>query len=116
MIDFLMNYWWVIIIIIAVIAVVGYSIYIFMKKPTSEQIAQLKEWLLYAVAEAEKTLGSGTGQMKLRYVYDKFLTTFPFLASVMSFETFSLLVDEALEKFQEMLKTNPALKNYIEKT
>lgn len=112
--DFLINYWWIIIIGIAAIAVVVYAIYAFAKRPTSEQIAKVKEWLLYAVTEAEKELGGGTGQIKLRYVYDMFLSKFPFLTKVISFDMFSTLVDEVLEKFRAMLESNSKLKNYVE--
>jgi len=112
--DFLINYWWVIVIGIAAIAVVVYAIYAFAKRPTSEQIQKVKEWLLYAVTEAEKELGGGTGQIKLRYVYDMFLSKFPFLTKVISFDTFSTLVDEVLEKFRAILESNNKLKDYVE--
>lgn len=112
--DFLINYWWIIVIGIAAIAVVVYAIYAFAKRPTSEQIQKVKEWLLYAVTEAEKELGGGTGQIKLRYVYDMFLSKFPFLTKVISFDTFSTLVDEVLEKFRAMLESNNKLKDYVE--
>lgn len=112
--DFIMNYWWVIVIGIAAIAVIGYNIYAFANKSSDVQIAQVKEWLLWAVAEAEKELGGGTGQLKLRYVYDLFLLRFNYLANVITFEAFSLLVDEVLETFREMLTQNPSVKNYIE--
>lgn len=112
--DFLINYWWTIVVGIAAIAVVVYAIYAFTKRPTSEQIQKVKEWLLYAVTEAEKELGGGTGQIKLRYVYDMFLSKFPFLTKVISFDMFSTLVDEVLEKFRTLLETNPKLKDYVE--
>ena len=112
--DFLINYWWTIVIGIAAITVVVYAIYVFAKRPTSEQIQKVKEWLLYAVTEAEKELGGGTGQIKLRYVYDMFLSKFPFLTKVISFDMFSTLVDEVLEKFRTLLETNPKLKDYVE--
>lgn len=112
--DFLINYWWTIVVGIAAIVVVVYAIYAFVKRPTSEQIQKVKEWLLYAVTEAEKELGGGTGQIKLRYVYDMFLSKFPFLTKVISFDMFSTLVDEVLEKFRTLLETNPKLKDYVE--
>lgn len=114
MASFLMEYWFIALIALAVIAVASYCVYVFIKRPTSEQIKKVKEWLLYAVAEAEKELGSGTGQIKLRYVYDMFISKFPFLTSAISFELFSKLVDEVLVKFEEMLKSNTALKQYVE--
>jgi hypothetical protein len=112
--DFLISNWFLIVIAIAAIVVGGYSGYVFAKRPTTEQIIKVKEWLLYAVTEAEKVLGSGTGQVKLRYVYDMFLTKFPYLSKAISFESFSVLVDEVLVKFRELLSSNDKLKDYVE--
>ena len=66
----------------------------FFKLPRESQIAKVKEWLLFAVMQAEKELGSGTGQLKLRYVYDMFVSKFPYLVQFVSFEFFSKLVDD----------------------
>ena len=112
---FLIENWFLILVIIAAVAVGGYFLYVFIKMPTSSQLAKMKEWLLYAVTKAEKELGSGTGQIKLRYVYDMFIAKFPYLVKVIPFETFSLLVDEALDKFRGMLDTNANLQTYIQK-
>ena len=87
----------------------------FVKLPTKEQIAKIKEWLLYAVTEAEKELGGGTGQLKLRQVYDLFVQRFPAVAAVVSFDTFSLWVDEALEQMRELLAKNEHAAAYVEK-
>lgn len=111
--EFLVNYWYLLIVAIAVLAVGGYCIYAFIKRPTNEQITKVKEWLLYAVTEAEKELGSGTGQIKLRYVYDMFVAKFPWLAKTIAFEQFSILVDEVLTKFRELLEQNENLKTYV---
>ena len=112
--EFLVHNWWIFIVIMAVICVAGYFLYAFIKMPTSAQLSQLKEWLLYAVAEAERELGGGTGKLKLRYVYDMFILRFELLAEVISFEAFSLLVDEVLEEFREMLETNTSVAKYVE--
>lgn len=112
--EFLVSNWMLIVALIAAIAVGGYAVYAFVKRPTTEQISKVKEWLLYAVTAAEKELGSGTGQIKLRYVYDMFIAKFPYLVKVIPFETFSILVDEALDKFRGMLDSNINLQNYIE--
>ena len=111
--NFLINYWWIILIAIAVIVVGGYIAYTFINLPTNSQISKVKEWLLYAVTEAEKELGSGTGQIKLRYVYDMFIAKFPYLVKTISFEAFSLLVDEVLENFRNLLNANTDLQNYV---
>lgn len=114
MLEFITNYWYILLAAVAAIVVGGYLLYVFIKKPTSSQIAKVKEWLLYAVTEAEKELGSGTGQIKLRYVYDMFIAKFVWLTKVISFEAFSVLVDEVLEKFRNLLEENEALKQYVE--
>ena len=112
--QFLADNWYILILAAMAVAVVVYLIVKFFKLPRESQISKLKEWLLYAVAEAEKELGSGTGQLKLRYVYDMFVTKFPYLVKFISFETFSLLVDEVLVKFKEMFNTNKAVKMYVD--
>lgn len=112
--NFLANNWYIILALIAAIAIGVYTIAVFIKMPTTEQLLKLKEWLLYAVTEAEKELGSGTGQIKLRYVYDMFIVKFPYLSKTVSFESFSNIVDEVLENFRDMLNTNKKLKNYVE--
>ena len=70
--------------------------------------------MLWAVTEAEKSLGGGTGKLKLRQVYDLFVVRFPWLAKVIPFGLFSEIVDDALEEMREMLKTNTEVKNYVE--
>lgn len=110
----LIENWYLIVAVVAVIAVGGYCVYVFVKRPTSSQIASIKEWLLYAVTEAEKALGSGTGQLKLRYVYNMFIDKFPYLSEVITFDMFSGLVDEALENMRHLLETNTAVKKYVE--
>lgn len=104
-------------LIAAALAVIGLSIYIlwdFSRKPREEQIEQVREWLLWAVTRAEKELGGGTGQIKLRYVYDMFVRRFPVLVRVISFSWFSELVDEALEEMRKMLEENKAIKAIVE--
>lgn len=80
---------------------------------TPEQVAKIKQWLLLAVTTAEKELGGGTGQLKLRYVYDMFVQRYPVAAQIVSFDTFSLWVDEALENMKRMLKDNREAAEYV---
>lgn len=112
--DFLISNWMLVIAAIAVIAVAAYTVCVFVKRPTSEQLLKVKEWLLYAVVSAEKELGSGTGQVKLRYVYDMFIARFPSFVKIIPFELFSAFVDEALDKMKGMLESNENLQTYIE--
>ena len=113
MLDFLMTNWqWIAGVIIIIIAAI-ITLIKFEKKTRYEQIHQVKEWLLYAVMEAEKELGSGTGALKLRFVYDMFITKFPLLVALIPFSTFSSFVDEALDKFKKLLATTPELQAYV---
>lgn len=64
---------------------------------------KVKNWLVWAVGEAEKQFGGGTGQLKLRSVYNEFVKMFPKLSLIITFNRFSYLVDEALEVLSEML-------------
>ena len=120
-IDFIQEYWFLIIAAVAAISVISIKIYLWFKKPGNEQLEQVKQWLIYAVAKAEAELGSGTGQLKLRYVYDQFIKKFPAIAIFISFEDFSKMVDAALEELEKMMKENKEIgmlikpDEYIEK-
>lgn len=111
---FFIENWAIIIGIIAVGILLGIAIYRFVKLSKEDKIFKVKEWLLFAVIEAEKQLGAKTGVLKLRKVYDLFVSKFPTIAKFISFEKFSGLVDEALETVQNWLDTNEAIKNYVE--
>ena len=116
MAEYIANHWMEIILLIVVTVEVATMLKRFSDKPTSEKIAMLKEWLLYAVAEAERELGQGTGQLKLRFVYDMALRQFPFLTMALSFDKFSDLVDEALDRFRAMLSGNTDIQSYVDTT
>ena len=79
----------------------------------AEQKEKVKEWLLWAVTTAEADLGSGTGQLKLRQVYDMFLERFPKIAHTVSFAEFSMWVDAALIDMREMLQQNQAVSRLV---
>ena len=77
-----------------------------------------KNWLVYAVAEAEKVLGSKTGQLKLRLVYDMAVARFPIMAKMLPFNLFGKLVDSALDVMKDMIAKNEniavAITNHID--
>lgn len=105
-----------IILAIGIIGIVGaaaYALYYFINLGKEKQLEVVREWLLVAVVSAEKALGSGTGQIKLRYVYDLFLTRFKFLSLVISFSQFSNLVDDALDTMKDMIANNKQVEQYI---
>jgi hypothetical protein len=112
--EYLFENWYVIFGLIAILVVAGLGIYRFAGLPTAEQILKIKKMLLYWVTLAEKELGSGTGELKLRYVYDLFLVKFPFTAKLVSFESFCLWVDEALDEMKELLERNKSVGEFVD--
>ena len=107
--DIMINVVFVLLIMVAIGIVAAW----FFKLEKEKQIKILQEWLLLAVVQAEKALGSGTGQIKLRYVYDLFLQRFKFLPHLVSFEQFGLFVDEALVTMRVMIQNNKSVDDYI---
>ena len=91
---------------------VGLLVYQFAKLDKTTKIDNIKQWLKFAVVEAEKALGSGTGQLKLRYVYDLAVKQFPWIVTLVTFEIFSGWVDEALDWMRDQLKQNSAIEGY----
>lgn len=94
-----MNWYWYVIIAVAAIAMLFAAYKIF-------GINKIREWLLIAVTEAERKFGSGTGKLKLVYVYDLFITKFPKLQAVIPYKVFTVLVDQALITMRKMLENN----------
>lgn len=113
---FITENWFIIVALAAVAGATGYAVFAFVKMPSDSQLNKVREWLLYAVTKAEKELGGGTGQIKLRYVYDMFVARFAWLAKVISFEMFSMMVDEALDKMKSMLEQNKAMQELVNGT
>ena len=75
----------------------------------------IQEWMLWAVTDAENYLGSGTGKLKLRYVYDKCVEKFPAVKYLLPFSIFSTWVDEALVLMRDEIEKNPHIAAFAEK-
>ena len=97
--------WSMIVISVIVLGVCGFAVW--------TKRANAKEWLKYAVLQAEKALGTKTGQAKLRMVYDMFVQQFPWFATFISFNTFSAWVDEAVKWLDNQIENNPQVKAFI---
>ena len=110
---FIIENWFIIVALAAVAGVTGCAVCAFAKMPSDKQLKKVREWLLYAVTKAERELGGGTGQIKLRYVYDMFVARFAWVAKVISFEMFSMMVDDALEEMKTMLAKNKAMQELV---
>lgn len=112
--ELLIQYWDLILGALALVVFGVFLVIKFIKNPKSTQMKKIKEWLVWACIEAEKSLQSGTGQVKLRYVYDLFIIRFKWMSRIISFETFSAMVDVALVEVRKMLETNEKVKQYVE--
>ena len=107
--------WAIIVSIVVTVAVATLAIYQFFLLPTDKQKEKVKEWLVWACIEAEKALQSGTGQAKLRRVYNAFIAVraFSWLAKIISFDTFSAYVSEALAEAKKMIINSESLAVYV---
>ena len=72
-----------------------------------------KNWLVWAVSEAEATFGSKTGKLKLRYAYELAIERFPLLAKMIPFGLFSKFVDGALDVMRDMIENNKNIADAI---
>lgn len=99
-------------IVIIAAYVLFYLFFILKMVKEKKQLKKVEEWLLYAVVEAERKLGSGTGELKLRYVYNMFVERFP-IAKIVSFGTFRHMVDVALKQMENMLSNNENVVKYV---
>lgn len=107
---------WFLLVALAAGAGVGIgAIYYFAGLPTEKQKEKITEWLIWACIMAEKELQSGTGQVKLREVWNMFcaVPAFTVAAKLISFETFSGWVKDALALAKEMLMKNSNLASYV---
>lgn len=111
--NWLIDNWYLLVGGVALIVVAGFAVYKFVGLPTKEQVIKIKEWLKYAVTMAEKELGGKTGQLKLRMVYDMFVSKFPSVAKLISFDTFASWVDDALEWMNKQLEANKAIETVV---
>ena len=72
-----------------------------------------KNWLVWAVSEAESMFGSKTGKLKLRYAYELAIERFPILAKLIPFSLFGKMVDGALAVMRDMIENNKKIADAI---
>lgn len=113
--DWFVENWFLVVALIACIAMMICIVIRFLGLPTEEQNKKVKEWLVWACIEAERELQSGTGQLKLRKVYDVFcaVPAFTWVARVIPFTQFSEWVSDAIVTMKKMLISNTALAEYV---
>lgn len=95
-------------LIIGGVIAVGILIYLICNEKK-----KISKWLIWAVSEAEKILGSGTGQLKLHTVYAWFTEKFPTIAVILPFAVFSAWVDTALVTLRKWLELGNPIGDYI---
>ena len=111
--NWIIENWYFILTALVMVGMAGAVFFNFFSRPSKEQVNAIKKWLLFAVMEAERQMGGGTGQLKLRNVYDMFVGKFPAAAMVISFDTFSSWVDEVLKQMREILEENQNIQKYV---
>ncbi len=104
--EMMIENWYVAVGFMALGAAVVLALWRFVQLPSAVQLEKVQSWLLLAVSEAERKLGGGTGELKLRLVYDKFL--------VVSFKRFEEMVKKALAEMEKMLAENKNAREYVE--
>lgn len=102
MMEFLQTYSVPILATIAV-AVITYLCINYPKK--------VKEWLVWACAQAELVLGSKTGMLKLREVYDMFMAQYPIVSKFIPFSVFKKWTEDSLVIFKQWLESNKTAKD-----
>lgn len=115
MMTWLIENWMVVFGLAVAVILAVLVVYRFFGLPTEKQVEKIKEWLIWACIEAERALQSGTGQLKLRGVYNMFCSVpaFTWVAKLISFELFSEWVSDALATAKEMMINNKALAEYV---
>ena len=111
----LIDNWYLIVATLCIVAILVLYAKTFFAKPSAEQLEQIRKWLLIAVIKCEASLGSKTGRLKLSMCYDMFIKSMPALAAIVPFDTFTRLVDEALDEMKEILADHPEVLEKVAK-
>lgn len=93
----------IILAVILAVVVIGGGIY----------VNGFRNWLVWAVSDAESMFGSKTGKLKLRYAYELAVERFPMVAKFIPFTLFSKLVDGALDIMRDMIENNKSIADAI---
>lgn len=106
MTQFLLDHITDIIVIVVIIA----GLIILYKKNRKDLV---KKIILSLVVQAEKHLGSGTGELKYAYVIEKFYKYLPSVVRLLySKKEIDTMIEEAVSKLKEMLSDGVNLSSY----
>ena len=93
-------------IIVAILVILGVISYLLKK-------GNIQKLLVYICIEAERKYGTKTGQIKLKYAYDWFVSKWPLMSALISFDQFGKMVDIALVEMEHLASTNMNIWKYI---
>ena len=106
-INFIINYWDIIIAVIAIVAGIVFAIF----KGNKSVVMKMLDCL---VTEAEKEYGSGTGVLKLTSVIEKVYPKLPaIIKAFITSETLIKWIETALKTAKEKWDTNIKIQSYI---
>lgn len=123
--QWLMDNWTLLASLIAAVALAGIKVKNYLAMTAEEQekakkeardrlVRAVSDWLLNAVIEAERDLGSGTGKLKIRAVYERALKVFgPELAQIITLEQLDELAQKPLEEMRKLLESNCNVSRYV---
>lgn len=80
------------------------------------QFKSLREFLLWAVAQAEIALGSKTGDLKLAYAYNLAIKRFPIIAKLIPYTVFKSMVKKALARLEYIMSNSKESRDIINGT
>ena len=103
---FIINNWQSILIIVILIVV----LIILYKHNKKEAVRKI---ILSLVVQAEKVLGSGTGELKYAYVIDKFYTSLPGIIKILyTKKEIDTFITEGVAKLKELISKGINLNSY----
>lgn len=96
--------WELVLVLIVLMSFAILKVVQFLRTPPKKRQELILLWLVQAVVLAEQKFGSGTGSVKLSYVYKLFIDKYGFLGSLVSQTVFEKLVDKALKTMEDTLR------------
>ncbi len=102
-ITWLYNYWYILIIAIAVIVYLIYELKLFYKLPNSEKVKRIKAILYALVVKAAEKYDEGSYDLILADVYNEFTNKYPIIKSLIPIDTVKNWIAEAFNKLKGYL-------------
>lgn len=112
--ELMMNNWFLVIIGICLICILIIFIKNLLSAPTDVQVKVIKEFIYMLILNAEKELGSSTGQAKLAMVIKEFYSTCPIdLRSLIPEQMILEFIEEGVERMKKYFENDSVVKQNI---